>query len=83
MIVMPRLAGSSGTVLRVVPVSAAFSAAFIAVLGQVGLGIYVLFSGVQAHVALTHQIIAVLVWVLILRARFQAGYPVADKIKGA
>ena len=62
---------------------AAFSAAFIAVLGQVGLGIYVLFSGVQAHVALTHQIIAVLVWVLILRARFQAGYPVADKIKGA
>lgn len=61
---------------------AAFTAAFIAVLGQVGLGIYVLFSGVQAHVALTHQIIAVMVWVLILRARFLSGYPVAGSIRG-
>jgi cytochrome c oxidase assembly protein subunit 15 len=60
---------------------AAFIAASIAVFGQVCLGIYVLFSGVQAHVALTHQIIAVLVWVLILRARFLSGYPITDAIR--
>ncbi|THD74922.1 heme A synthase [Thalassobius vesicularis] len=61
---------------------AAFTAAFIAVIGQVSLGVYVLFSGVQAHVALTHQIIAVMVWVLILRARFLSGYPIVDTIRG-
>jgi len=60
---------------------AAFTAAAIAVFGQVCLGVYVLFSGVQAHVALTHQIIAVLVWVLILRARFLSGYPITDAIR--
>lgn len=60
---------------------AAFIAAAIAVFGQVCLGVYVLFSGVQAHVALTHQIIAVLVWVLILRARFLSGYPITDAIR--
>jgi cytochrome c oxidase assembly protein subunit 15 len=60
---------------------AAFTAAGIAVFGQVCIGIYVLFSGVQAHVALTHQIIAVLVWVLILRARFLSGYPITDAIR--
>lgn len=60
---------------------AAFVAAPIAVFGQVCLGVYVLFSGVQAHVALTHQIVAVLVWVLILRARFLSGYPITDAIR--
>ncbi|MDX1782102.1 MAG: COX15/CtaA family protein, partial [Thalassovita sp.] len=62
---------------------AAFTAAFIAVMGQVCLGIYVLISGVHAHVAITHQIVAVLVWVLVLRARFLSGYPVVGSIRGA
>ncbi|MYM54336.1 heme A synthase [Thalassovita mangrovi] len=62
---------------------AAFTAAFIAVMGQVSLGIYVLFSGVQAHVAITHQVVAVMVWVLVLRARFMSGYPKVTSIRGA
>ena len=62
---------------------AAFTAAFIALLGQVCLGIYLLFSGVHAHVAIVHQAVAVLVWVLVLRARFLSGYPVVGSIRGA
>jgi len=62
---------------------AAFTAAFIALCGQVALGIYTLLSGVQWHVAITHQIVAIGVWVLILRARFLSGYPITSKIKGA
>jgi len=35
----------------------------------------------QMHVAITHQIGAVILWVLILRARHLAAYPIAGSIR--
>ncbi|WP_319823731.1 heme A synthase [Thalassovita sp.] len=61
---------------------AAFTAAFVALCGQVGLGIYTVISGAPWQVAIVHQVLAVVVWVLVLRARFLSGYPVAGSIRG-
>ncbi|MFC3118179.1 heme A synthase [Jhaorihella thermophila] len=61
----------------------AFNAALAALVVQVVLGIVTVLYAAQLHVAITHQLVAVLTWVLILRARFMAGYPVADTIRGA
>ncbi|WP_136635565.1 heme A synthase [Pseudooceanicola onchidii] len=60
----------------------AFTVAFIALLGQVALGIYTVISAAQMHVALTHQLLAVATFVLILRARFLAAYPVPQSVRG-
>jgi cytochrome c oxidase assembly protein subunit 15 len=58
--------------------------AFDAMLGmtalQVVLGIVTVLSLAQVHVALAHQLGAVVLWVLILRARHLAGYPQAGSI---
>jgi cytochrome c oxidase assembly protein subunit 15 len=62
--------------------SGAFMVAFIALCGQVVLGIYTVISAAQMHVALTHQILAVATFVLILRARFHAAYPVPQSVRG-
>jgi heme a synthase len=62
---------------------AAFSAAFIALLAQVCLGIYTVMTAAPWQVAIVHQVLAVVVWVLILRARFLSGYPVVTSIRGA
>ncbi|SMO51260.1 cytochrome c oxidase assembly protein subunit 15 [Thalassovita litoralis] len=62
---------------------AAFNAAFIALLAQVCLGIYTVLTAAPWQVAIVHQVLAVVVWVLILRARFLSGYPVATSIRGA
>lgn len=62
--------------------SGAFMVAFIALCGQVVLGIYTVISAAQMHVALTHQILAVATFVLILRARFHAAYPVPQSLRG-
>lgn len=62
--------------------SGAFTAAFIALCGQVALGIYTVISAAQLHVALTHQLLAVAAFVLILRARFHAAYPVPQSVRG-
>lgn len=59
----------------------AFSAAFAALLVQVALGITTVLYAAQLHVAITHQLVAVLTWVLILRSRFMAAYPVAGSIR--
>ncbi len=48
---------------------------------QVAIGIATVLSLAQVHVAITHQIGAVVVWVLILRARHLAKYPVAGSIR--
>jgi heme a synthase len=45
------------------------------------LGIYTALSAAQVHLAITHQIGAVLLWVLILRARHLAAYPLAGSIR--
>ncbi|WP_407493329.1 heme A synthase [Pseudooceanicola sp. MF1-13] len=62
--------------------SGAFLVAFVALTGQVLLGIYTVISAAQMHVALTHQLLAVATFVLILRARFHAAYPVPQSVRG-
>jgi cytochrome c oxidase assembly protein subunit 15 len=37
----------------------------------------------QLHVAITHQIGAIVLWVLILRGRYLARYPLAQSIREA
>jgi cytochrome c oxidase assembly protein subunit 15 len=49
---------------------------------QVVLGIVTVMQAAQMHVALTHQVGAIVLWVLILRVRFMAGYPVEQSIRG-
>jgi len=61
----------------------AFLVAFVALLGQVCLGIYTVITGAPWQVAILHQCLAVVVWVLILRARYLARYPVTTSIRGA
>ncbi|MCU0827389.1 MAG: COX15/CtaA family protein [Tabrizicola sp.] len=48
---------------------------------QMGLGIATVLTVAHVHVAITHQIGAVILWVLILRARHLAQYPVAGSIR--
>ena len=48
---------------------------------QMTLGIYTALSAAQVHLAITHQIGAVVLWVLILRARHLAAYPLAGSIR--
>lgn len=61
----------------------AFSAALCALFLQVVIGVVTVLYGAQWHVAITHQALAVLLWVLILRARFLAAYPISTSIRGA
>lgn len=53
-----------------------------AMLVQVELGIAAVVTMAHVHVAITHQIGAVILWVLILRARHLARYPVLTSIRG-
>ncbi len=50
-------------------------------LAQVALGIFAALTAAQVHVAITHQIGAVILWVLVIRARHLAQYPVAGSIR--
>jgi heme a synthase len=61
----------------------AFDWVMVATLGQVVLGIAAVITMAHVHVAITHQIGAVILWVLILRARHLARYPVVTTIRGA
>ncbi len=60
---------------------AAFNAVMAMLVAQMALGIFAALSGAQVHVAITHQVGAVLLWVLILRARYLAQYPIAGSIR--
>ncbi len=60
----------------------AFAAAFAAVLGQVLLGIVTVLNVAPWHLAILHQQGAVVVWVLILRARFLSLYPHVQSVRG-
>lgn len=60
---------------------AAFTAAFMALLAQVVLGIVTVLYVAAWQVAIAHQILAVVLWVLILRARFLSQYPVAQSVR--
>ncbi|MFD0857911.1 heme A synthase [Roseovarius aquimarinus] len=60
----------------------AFTLAFCALLAQIALGIVTVVLAAPWEVAILHQFLAVILWVLILRARFHAGYPVAQSVRG-
>ncbi|WP_264213522.1 heme A synthase [Leisingera thetidis] len=59
----------------------AFNAVFAALMVQVLLGIVTVLYAAPLHAAITHQLMAIAVWVLILRARFLSAYPIATSIK--
>lgn len=61
----------------------AFNAAFAAISVQIAVGIATVLYAAQVHIAITHQAIAVVVWVLILRARFLSHYPIATSVRDA
>ncbi len=50
--------------------------------GQIVLGIVTVMNSAPVDLALVHQFGAVILWVLILRARFLAAYPLAQSVKG-
>ena len=60
---------------------AAFNAVLAMMVGQVALGIATVLTVAHMHVAITHQVGAILLWVLIIRARHLAQYPVAGSIR--
>ncbi len=52
------------------------------VLVQVVLGIFTALYSAPLHIAIVHQIGAVVLWVLILRGRFLARYPLPQSVRG-
>lgn len=60
---------------------AAFGYVVAIVLAQMVLGIFTVLYAAPLHIAITHQIGAILLWVLILNARYQAGYPTTQSIR--
>ncbi len=60
----------------------AFNAVFCALLLQVVLGIVTVLYSAQWQIAITHQLMAVIMWALILRARFLSLYPIATSVRG-
>ena len=59
----------------------AFNLMMAMMTAQVVLGIYTALSAAQLHMAITHQIGAVVLWVLVIRARHMAAYPVQGSIR--
>ncbi|WP_299699660.1 heme A synthase [uncultured Tateyamaria sp.] len=60
----------------------AFNAVFAAMSLQIVLGIATVLYGAPWQVAILHQFLAVVLWALILRARFLSAYPIATSIRG-
>ena len=60
----------------------AFSAMFATLILQVALGIITVLYAAPWQVAIVHQLMAVVLWVLILRARFHSAYPIATSLRG-
>jgi len=58
----------------------AFHAVVAVMLVQVVIGIATALTAAHVHVAITHQITAVLLWVLIIRARHLAQFPIVGSI---
>ncbi|MDA5555688.1 heme A synthase [Shimia sp. MMG029] len=61
----------------------AFNMALAAMFLQIVLGIVTVLTFAHMHVAITHQVMAVIVVVLILRARFLSNYPIATSVRDA
>ncbi|MFN3207954.1 MAG: heme A synthase [Roseovarius sp.] len=60
----------------------AFNFAFLAMVLQVVLGIMTVLYIAPWQLAIAHQILAVILWVLILRARFLSQYPIVRSVRG-
>lgn len=60
----------------------AFNAAFAALVLQIVLGIMTVIYAAPLLIAIQHQLLAVVLWVLILRARFLSAYPITTSIRG-
>ncbi len=60
----------------------AFNLMILAMVGQVVLGIVTVLNAAPVHIAIWHQVLAVILWVLILRARFLSGYPIPTSLRG-
>ena len=61
----------------------AFNAVMLALSAQILLGIATVMVAAIMPVALAHQGLAVLCWVLILRARHLSAYPITTSLRGA
>ena len=60
---------------------AAFHAVMALLVVQMVIGIATVLTAAHPHVAITHQIGAVILWVLILRARHLSRYPIAGSVR--
>ena len=60
----------------------AFNVAFGVLCAQIVLGIVTVLYAAPFQIAIVHQLLAVLLWVLILRARFLSAYPITTSIRG-
>jgi cytochrome c oxidase assembly protein subunit 15 len=60
----------------------AFNIAFGVLCAQIVLGIVTVLYAAPVQIAIVHQLLAVFLWVLILRARFLSAYPVTTSIRG-
>lgn len=61
----------------------AFSVVIAMMALQMLLGIFTVLYSAPWHIAIIHQLGAVALWAAILRARFYAGYPTPDSLRGA
>ncbi len=59
----------------------AFHAVLALLALQITIGIYTALTAAQVHIAITHQITAVILWALIIRARHLAGAPKAGSLR--
>lgn len=59
----------------------AFALVFAVLSLQILLGVITVLYAAPLHAAIAHQLVAVALWVAILRARFLAGYPISTSIK--
>lgn len=59
----------------------AFNMVMLMMVAQMGLGIAAALTAAHLHVAITHQVGAILLWVLIIRARHLSQYPLAGSIR--
>ena len=57
--------------------------ALVMIFGQMVVGIGTVIYAAPWQIAIAHQLIAVITFVLVIRARFQTGYPMAESIRRA
>lgn len=60
----------------------AFNAVMAVLALQILWGVITVLYAAPFHIALVHQALAVVLWVLILRARYLSAYPIASRIQG-